>query len=46
MSKKTLFPYIDPPPPGLVGRVDGIKGDVKILDPNHGVLGTYNKEVI
>ncbi|KKM04913.1 hypothetical protein LCGC14_1759370 [marine sediment metagenome] len=41
MSEKTLFPYIDPPTPGCVGRGTGIGMDMRNLNQND-VLGSYN----
>ena len=38
MSKKTLFPICDPPPPGFMGRGDCIRESVKILNPNYGFM--------
>ena len=46
MSEKTFIHICDPPPPGCVGMVAGIRKDVKILRPNYGFLTSYNKEAI
>lgn len=43
MSEKTLFPYIDPPPPGFVGMGDGVRKDVKIPDQFSTLLREYKE---